>query len=235
MMERTLETEQVTLALKPLSPCTLIEVTVECLQACQSRHSHYNAVISLPTHQHPACWVDPFIPLLSSLFLLWPDSLFAIPFSSQEPWVLQWCIPVPQHSGQGWHPPYISLEEIYWQQISVSPLHCSPVDFSSQSFSVCILLLFFPNPVKWPYQVLRYVSDAATHAPALRFGKEMSTKSRLQGRPYSLSTFFPVQKQRFSQWRALQCSLFVLCFATVLIPFWCKLQSYVPVFTVLFS
>lgn len=158
------------------------------------------------------------------------DQTHSLPFhvSSQGPWVLQWCIPVPQHSGQGWHPPYISLKEIYWQQISVSPLHCSPVDFSSRSFSVCILLFFSPNPVKWPYQVLRYVSDAATHAPTLRFGKEMSTKSRLQGRPYSLSTFFPVQKQRFSQWRALQCSLFVLCFATVLIPFWCKLQSYVP-------
>lgn len=75
------------------------------------------------------------------------DQTHSLPFhvSSQGPWVLQWCIPVPQHSGQGWHPPYISLKEIYWQQISVSPLHCSPVDFSSRSFSVCILLFFSPT------------------------------------------------------------------------------------------
>ncbi|KAM7416839.1 hypothetical protein PAMA_018759 [Pampus argenteus] len=33
---------------------------------------------------------------------------------------------------------------------------------------------------KWPYQVPRYVSDAAPHVPTLRFGKEMSAKSRLQ-------------------------------------------------------
>ncbi|XP_053725700.1 calcium channel, voltage-dependent, N type, alpha 1B subunit, a isoform X11 [Synchiropus splendidus] len=39
-----------------------------------------------------------------------------------------------------------------------------------------------PNRVayKWPYQVPRYVSDAAPHVPTLRFGEEMSTESRLQ-------------------------------------------------------
>lgn len=57
---------------------------------------------------------------------------------------------------------------------------------NSPSFSVCILFLFFISyPVKWPYQVPRYVSDAAPHVPTLRFGKEMSAKSRLQGRPSS--------------------------------------------------
>lgn len=64
---------------------------------------------------------------------------------------------------------------------------------NSPSFSVCILFIFLLSyPVKWPYQVPRYVSDAAPHVPTLRFGKEMSTKSRLQGRPSSSSTFFPV-------------------------------------------
>lgn len=220
-----LETEQVRLALKPLSPCTLIEVPVECLQACQGRHSHYNAVISLPTHQHPACWVDPFFPLLllSSLTRLTVcHSMFPLR-----------------------NPEFYSDASLCPNTVAEDDIH--PTSHSRKSIdnrflfllSIVLLLIFlpnpslfafyfFPNPVKWPYQVLRYVSDAATHAPTLRFGKEMSTKSRLQGRPHSLSTFFPVQKQRFSHWRALQCSLFVLCFASVLIPFWCKPQSYLP-------
>lgn len=59
-------------------------------------------------------------------------------------------------------------------------------------FGLCLFYFFISYPVKWPYQVPRYVSDAAPHVPTLRFGKEMSAKSRLQGRPSSSSTFFPV-------------------------------------------
>lgn len=35
--------------------------------------------------------------------------------------------------------------------------------------------------VKWPYQVPRYVWDAAPHVPTFRFGKEMPSTNRLQG------------------------------------------------------
>lgn len=56
------------LALKPLSPCTLVEVPVGCLLACRGRHLCYNAVISLPSHhQHPVCWINPPSPLFSPL------------------------------------------------------------------------------------------------------------------------------------------------------------------------
>lgn len=47
---------------------------------------------------------------------------------------------------------------------------------------VCVFISVPPDPVKWPYQVPRYVSDAAPHVPALRFGKEMPAESRVQGR-----------------------------------------------------
>lgn len=69
------------LALKPLSPCTLVEVPVGCLLACWGRHPCYNAVISLPSHQHPVCWVNPSSPLLSPPppNPLPPNSLFIIP------------------------------------------------------------------------------------------------------------------------------------------------------------
>lgn len=68
-----------------------------------------------------------------------------------------------------------------------SPLILTP---HPSLFAFCLFLM--SDPVKWPYQVQRYVSDAAPHVPTLRFGKEMSTKSRLQGRPSSSSNFFPV-------------------------------------------
>lgn len=72
----------------------------------------------------------------------------------------------------------------------LSPLLLSSFS-NSPSFSVWVLFLFFFS-MKWPYQVPRYVSDAAPHVPTLRFGKEMSAKSRLQGRPSHSSTFYPV-------------------------------------------
>lgn len=64
-----------------------------------------------------------------------------------------------------------------------SPLSLNP---HPSLFAFCFLL------VKWSCQVPRYVSDAAPHIPTFRFGKEMSTKSRLQGRPFFCSTFLPV-------------------------------------------
>lgn len=81
---------------------------------------------------------------------------------------------------------------------------------NSPSFSVWVLFCFISFPVKWPYQVPRYVSDAAPHVPTLRFGKEMSTKSLLQGRPSSSSTFFPVLDNLFFHWRELK-PVSVLC------------------------
>lgn len=97
------------LALKPLSPCTLVDVPVGCLLACWGRHPRYNAVISLPSHQHLVCWVNPSSLLLSPPPL--SHQTHSLPFhvSCQGSWAPQWCIPVPRHSGQGWHPPYISL------------------------------------------------------------------------------------------------------------------------------
>lgn len=67
------------LTLKPLSPCTLVEVPVGCLLACRGRHLRYNAVISLPSHQYPVCWVSPSSPLLSPPSLYPPNSLCIIP------------------------------------------------------------------------------------------------------------------------------------------------------------
>lgn len=74
----------------------------------------------------------------------------------------------------------------------ISSLCSSPPSLTPHPslFAFCLFLISYP--VKWPYQVPRYVSDAAPHVPTLRFGKEMSSKSRLQGRPSSSSTFFPV-------------------------------------------
>lgn len=64
------------LALKPLYTCTLVEVPEGCLPACWGRHPRYNAVISIPSHRHPVCWINP-----PSLFLspFPPNSLFTIP------------------------------------------------------------------------------------------------------------------------------------------------------------
>lgn len=64
------------LALKPLSPYTLVEVPVGYLLACRGRHPCYNAVISLPSHQHPMCWINPSSPPSSPLP---PNSFFTIP------------------------------------------------------------------------------------------------------------------------------------------------------------
>lgn len=74
----------------------------------------------------------------------------------------------------------------------ISSLCSSPPSLTPHPslFAFCLFLISYP--VKWPYQVPRYVSDAAPNVPTLRFGKEMSSKSRLQGRPSSSSTFFPV-------------------------------------------
>lgn len=74
----------------------------------------------------------------------------------------------------------------------ISSLCSSPPSLTPHPslFAFCLFLISFP--VKWPYQVPRYVSDAAPHVPTIRFGKEMSAKSRLQGRPSFSSTFFPV-------------------------------------------
>lgn len=168
--------------------------------ACGGRHSQYDAVISLPTHQHPACRIyhPSFHPSIHSCsFSSSFDQIHSVPshVSSQGSWAPLWCIPVPPLWPRMASVLHLTLGNLM-TKISVSPFHCSPVDFfpfsssSSPSFSVCILfILDFLHPVKWPYQVPRYVSDAAPPVPTLRFGKEMSTKSRLQGRP---STFFPV-------------------------------------------
>lgn len=59
------------LTLKPLSPCTLVEVPVGCLLACWGRHLCYNAVISLPSHQYPVCWVN-LLPSPTKLTLSHP-------------------------------------------------------------------------------------------------------------------------------------------------------------------
>lgn len=53
----------------------------------------------------------------------------------------------------------------------------------SNSPSFSLFLFFSPVvcTVKWPYQVPRYVWDAAPHVPTFRFGKELPSTNRLQG------------------------------------------------------
>lgn len=63
------------LTLKPLSPCTLVEVPVGCLLACWGRHLCYNGVISLLSHQHPVCWVSLCPPSSCPLISILPYCL----------------------------------------------------------------------------------------------------------------------------------------------------------------
>lgn len=77
------------------------------------------------------------------------------------------------------------------------PLVSLPVSLTPQSFSlfwvICVVCT-----VKRPYQVPRYVWDAAPHVPTFRFGKEMPSTNRLQGSstshapPLSARTVFPL-------------------------------------------
>ena len=104
----------------------------------------------------------------------------------------------------------------------ISSLCSSPLTSHPSLFGFCLFLISFP--VKWAYQVPRYVSDAAPHVPTLRFGKEMSSKSRLQGRPPSSSTFYPVLNNLSSTGvnsSQCLCSAVLPCFFTLLLlVFW---------------
>lgn len=141
------------LALKPLSPCTLVGVPVGCLLACRGRHPRYNAVISLPSHPHPVCWVNPSPPLFSLPLLPSPNSLFIIP-----------CFLSGILSSTAMHPRappqwprmtstlHLTLGNLLTTDFCFSfPLFSCFVDFfplfppsfsNSPSFSVCVLFIF---------------------------------------------------------------------------------------------
>ncbi|KAM7392085.1 hypothetical protein PAMP_022721 [Pampus punctatissimus] len=93
--------------------------------------------------------------------------------------------------------PDLTLKQHHWSLHSNLGRHLNPIkspmiqmilseenkamsESRIEKLGLALKPLFPCTLVEWPYQVPRYVSDAAPHVPTLRFGKEMSAKSRLQ-------------------------------------------------------
>lgn len=222
------------LALKPLSPCTLVEVPVGCLLACWGRHPRYNAVISLPSHQHPVCWVNhppffsPFLPSPTKLTLYHPM------FPVRDPELHSDASPCTQRPRMT-STLHLTLGNLLTSDFCFSfPLFSCFVDFfpmffssfsNSPSFSVCVLFIFL-FPTLWSgrikhldmYQMLLHMS------PPLGLGKKCPPRVAYKvdlplPPPSSLcSTAFLPLAWTQANVCALQCSLVSsLWFASALI------------------
>lgn len=208
------------LALKPLSPCTLVEVPVGCLLACWGSHPCYNAVISRPS----SAFYVLGQPILHSSLPSYQTYSLTFHVSCQVSWAPQWCIPVARHRARMTSHSRKSINRFLFFLFHYSlflffpfPLFSFSVGFChlffsfiyiSPSSSICFFNILFPTfwsgRIKYldMYQMLLHMS------PPLGLGKKCPPRVA-----YKVDTpllhLLPFAQQCLSYWPELK-QMFVI-------------------------